>query len=41
MMEFLDWLRDHNEGLPAERRVSFHGLVFIASALDRSGSRLS
>lgn len=26
VMEFLDWLRDHNEGLPAERRVSFHGL---------------
>lgn len=26
VMEFLDWLRDHNEGLPTERRVSFHGL---------------
>jgi len=26
VMEFLDWLRDHNERLPAERRVSFHGL---------------
>ncbi|MFZ3179731.1 MAG: erythromycin esterase family protein, partial [Methylocystis silviterrae] len=26
VMEFLDWLRDHNEGLPAERRTSFHGL---------------
>ena len=32
VMEFLDWLRDHNERLPAERCISFHGLASIASA---------
>ena len=26
VMEFLDWLRDHNERSPVDRRVSFHGL---------------
>lgn len=26
VMEFLDWLRAHNEPLPPERRASFHGL---------------
>ncbi len=26
VMDFLNWLRDHNERLPGERRVSFHGL---------------
>lgn len=26
VMEFLDWLRDHNESLPAERRAAFVGL---------------
>lgn len=26
VMEFLDWLRAHNEPLPAARRTSFHGL---------------
>jgi erythromycin esterase-like protein len=25
-LEFADWLRGHNEGLPPERQVSFHGL---------------
>lgn len=26
MMNFIDWLRAHNEALPVERRASFHGL---------------
>ena len=26
VLEFADWLRGHNAGLPEERRVSFHGL---------------
>ena len=26
VMAFVDWLRDHNEGLPAGRRVEFRGL---------------
>ena len=26
VLEFADWLRNHNEGLPADRRASFHGL---------------
>lgn len=28
--EFVDWLRDHNSGLPPDRRVSFHGLDLYA-----------
>jgi erythromycin esterase-like protein len=40
VMAFVDWLRAHNEGLPAERRTSFHGLdvyslgASIAAVLD-------
>ena len=26
VMEFVDWLKAHNEGVPLGRRVSFHGL---------------
>lgn len=30
VLEFVEWLREHNAGLPPERRVSFHGVDLYA-----------